>query len=207
MQKHNVFFIHLIIHVIYFAALPFLTDPAASDAALRTQICEDIFYSGFFSANFILCDLNDSNILHEIRNSTNLVDSSAYTNSFVERTFNHLNSHVFSEYTFLCPLKNWSNNRKYVFYVSREYNVSSFKELFKPGRFIHGTNLQGFLPVSHVLILAEEPMCTYMEPNFDLELQYLQMRKYIEPGEYKTVNYLVISVLFNAVYRIIILNL
>jgi len=67
-------------------------------------------------------------------------------------------------------------------YVSKEYNVGSIGGPYKPGRFIIG---RGGQHAPDYLVFAEEPAIAYteeQEPGFNVELQYLRMRKNRSPG-------------------------
>lgn len=175
---------------------PSKTDPAASDARIRKEICEDIIRSEFLP-NFYhwiphkttkLLRPGYSDIFHQIYSS-----SDKYTNSYKKYQF-HVSTHVdtgeihhyFKEYAFVCPIKDEFGNEELTraYYVSKEYNVSSFSELYMPGRFLFGTVLagHGYPMYCHAKIFAEAPARADTETSLDIELQYLRIRKYTQSG-------------------------
>jgi hypothetical protein len=92
------------------------------------------------------------------------------------------------EEVFACPFYNDSPQDVYPYYVSKEYDVGPPGGAYKPGRFVFGTNVvPGRRNTQHVVVmLAEEPAVVYGGPHFNVELLYLHMRKYVEPGEIET---------------------
>ena len=81
------------------------------------------------------------------------------------------------EYVFVCPLENTRTQEVFPLYISKEYNVGPFGGWYKPGRFLFVT------PDEYKPVLAEEPATAYVGLGFNVELYYLQMRKYIQQGK------------------------
>lgn len=95
---------------------------------------------------------------------------------------------MIKEYVFECPLEYSVNDDRapITYYVSKEFNVGPFGKFHvMPGRFLF-VNLESELPVIYAtLTLAEEPAHAHtMESEFDVELCYLQLRKYFQPGKF-----------------------
>lgn len=96
-------------------------------------------------------------------------------------------NHDFKEYLFVCPFKDQSDGSILPFYVSKEYNVGSFgDEPYMPGRFIFPTlvtlSTYTYPKRFYTVILAEKPAIAFTKPNFNIEIYYLGIRKYIQPG-------------------------
>lgn len=171
------------------------TPPVTEQANMRKRICARITGSGFFRSLDLVSMSNRSIrrrrslprfsfIFHQMF-SPILGDSFEYTNPYQQRNLRvNVNGFLrFKEYVFVCPMRNTQSNAVYGFYVSKEYNLSSGGESYKPGRFIVGDCTLRFPFPTISLILAEEPAKAYTEPDFNVELHYLRMRKYIQPGK------------------------
>jgi len=94
-------------------------------------------------------------------------------------TYNDLEEHVF-----VCLLLNWKNYDVVPFYVSKEYNLNLAGEPFKSGRFVFARFLPGVQNSFNYIILAEEPVNAYTGPDFNVELHYLEKKKYYDLGNY-----------------------
>lgn len=103
------------------------------------------------------------------------------------REFNVIGSRYaeLEEYVIACPIKKLINGYVFPFYISKEYNVSPLDELYMPARFLFINFWTDMLNISNdfYLLLAEEPAIGHGDPDFNVELHYLQLRKHVQPGE------------------------
>lgn len=191
------------------ADAPSKTDPAISDPLTRQRICDDITGSGFFHL-FKLSPVNLKEIadnrfsskyidifLELFTSSVNSPDLYEYSNPYKQRLCSNSISALynFNEYLFLCPLEyllDYENADEDLpegdkpiipFFVTKEYNVSPIEGTYKPGRFVFGDLLPDNLASYFQTILAEEPVNAYINPGFNVELFYLERRKYVQPGK------------------------
>ena len=130
--------------------------------------------------------------LSPLENALNLHRPS-YINSFARMNFDIITlnrrgnfaSIRTNEYVFVCLLKCKYTKRLVTHYVSKEYNL--FNNPYKAGRFIFEIqDINRILNTSFV-DLAEEPAEIHEGSNFNIELYYLEIRKYRRHG--KTINY------------------
>lgn len=93
----------------------------------------------------------------------------------------------FKEYVFACLLRSIVNSEKLnIYYVSKEYNLmdGDENESYRAGRFVIGFRGTDPLSVFHTyVLLAENPAEAFVKPTFNVELHYLQIRKYRRPGK------------------------
>jgi hypothetical protein len=162
--------------------------PSGIDSEIRRLICEDISRSGFFlwaesSPTFDSLNLNHPRILNRT-SIANPQDSTELTNAYRERILNFVvGTGKFREYVFTCYLKDWLYGDTHSFYVSKEYNVAPPDAVsYKPGRFVFEDRGRDPLLSFDDLVLAEEPANVYTEPEFNIELYYLRVRKHMQPG-------------------------
>ena len=134
----------------------------------------------------IRCDQNYSrysDILSEIYSYKDPGRDHEYNNPYKLKEFIFNDSVSLKEHVFLCPLKKGYDDEIIIpHHVSKEYNVGPFAEPYMAGRFI----LSIILPQhsnSYNVFLAEEPATALMESDLNVELYYLHMRKYIQPGK------------------------
>lgn len=138
-------------------------------------------------------------IISELDNPTHFHHSYEYSNPYEQMEFRVTTSHYFKEYVFVCPFRNSgsSSNRAIIpYYVSKEYDVGPFGEPYMPGRFIFGNLVPKHPNSLFYMILAEEPASTFTDTNFNVELYYLQIRKYIQLSTVYTNMVLLISAIF-----------
>jgi len=88
------------------------------------------------------------------------------------------------ESVFACPVKDSTDGRSNLFYISKEYNVNSSDMAYKAGRFVFApsVNIPPFRSFVHLMLLAEEPAQAYTSDRFHVESYYLQIRSYIQMG-------------------------
>lgn len=126
-------------------------------------------------------------IFNTLYNRTSLQNSFEYTNPYEQRRFSMRISDSFdiiTEYVFLCPFRDLSTLDLAPIYVSKPYNVSPFADgSYMPSRFVIGNLIPTYLPAYNNLILAEEPVVAYEKSDFNVELHYLRLRKYVKPGK------------------------
>ena len=79
------------------------------------------------------------------------------------------------EYVFVCLMKRESSNDSIPYYVSKVYN------LLNSLRFIVLPKSESFEPFTHIM-LAEEPAKVFGNIDFNVELHYLELRKYHSPS-------------------------
>lgn len=174
---------------------PSEADPTKSDAGFRERICEVITSSRFFCMwHLVPIDTKElwsnrnhpeySEVFKQIYSPASLENSYNYQNSYREETFQLAKSqHPFMEHVFICPIKDSSNEFIRPLYVSKEYNVGPFGEhLYKPGRFLFGNFTPNHSHPYVNVMLVENPAIVFTEPNFNVEIYYLQMRKNTKPG-------------------------
>ena len=170
-----------------------------SNAKIRARICKDVDDSGYFSSfgwqSVDIEELYNQRHLEKYCGIFNRVFRPSilyndYTmNSYIHRRFNLVDdsySYMIKEFVFECPLEYSINDDRapITYYVTKEFNVGPFKKSYvMPGRFLF-VNLESELPVIYTsLILAEEPAYAHtMGSGFDVELCYLRLRKYFQPG-------------------------
>lgn len=178
--------------------MPSVADPATMNASMRQQICDDIANSGIFHLlNFVPVDTKKifnkrnnptySAMFHRLYISTN--GSYKYENQYTRQTLRvSVDLYEFEEYLFVCPLKSLYGRDIIPFYISKEYDVSSLDEHYMPARFVFKRFLPGHPNAHYYTLLAEQPANVHAEPDFNVEIHYLQMRKYIEPGKMSKIN-------------------
>lgn len=176
---------------------PSESDPAFLDARIRKRICKDIGDSGFFHwVPLVPFDTVSSpdernhplslEIFHQIYTfspTESAPDNYEYTNLYKPKEFNVLDLYNCVEHVFICLFLHPGaiDNYLLLFYVSQEYNVGPLGRWYKPGRFVFGSETVTLSP--SFISLAEEPAIAYMEEGFNVELHYLQKRRYIQPGK------------------------
>lgn len=106
-----------------------------------------------------------------------------YNNSYKAVEFTMTDSFQFREYFFLCPTKDRFFHNTVLLHVSKEYNVCPFVEPRMLGRFLLSNILPEQSNSLDSVVLAEEPGEAYVEPNFNVELHYLRIRKYVRQGK------------------------
>lgn len=170
-------------------------DPVILEASNQESICEDIAGSGFFHWwRLIPVDKEEihrnryhpkySEVFYQIYTPGSSPDSYEYNNSLRPYEFLLMGSlHYMTEHVFLCPLKSLLNKDIMLFFVSKEYDVSPFDGYVMPGRFVFADFTPGHPSIHNYIILAEEPARAYVEPNFNVEIHYLRMRKHVQPGK------------------------
>lgn len=92
----------------------------------------------------------------------------------------------FKEYVFVCVVgkRYWSSRTAVPVYISKEYNVGIEHGPYMAGRFVIGKFSLGYLYPNHnKILLAEQAAIAHTEPEFDTELHYLRIRKYVQPGK------------------------
>lgn len=173
-------------------------DPAAANALVRQRICEDVTGSGFFEWSELVpvnmkVTQNElqqsialySDLFHRIyRPNRNLLkrllSPFSYDNQYSLQELiitSALGSRYYfrtREFVFVCLLRQRSSTLLVPYYVSKEYNVSD-GEGYQAGRFVFGDRKPN---VPEHVILAEESAEAYVRSDFNVELHYLQMRKY-----------------------------
>ena len=158
------------------------------------RIYGDIGSSGFFQlVGWNPINIDEMNLDWEDDSSSGVSDEDydplEHSNPYTLKEFNVLDSvksHDFKEYVITCPpLKDFFiSDRSEIFYhVSKEYNVSPVEGQYKPGRFVFANFIPEVQTSYNYMILAEEPARAYRSPRFNVELHYIQMRKYISPGK------------------------
>lgn len=181
--------------MVIFTDSPSETDPVIWNPQL---ICEDILGSEFFEllglvpndVRKIYLNWNQqgySAFFSQVYDSSNLLDSYESTYPYKLREFSKMTTfHHLREYLFVCPATDTSekNVMVYPYYVSKEYNVGLLGQSFKSGRFVFSNFIPGRRDSYDIVILAEEPAIVHTEPSFNIELHYLHIRKYIDPGEF-----------------------
>ena len=73
-------------------------------------------------------------------------------------------------------MKDSSNGRLFLFFISKEYNINSLDVVtYKAGRFVFAplTHEPVFEPTIDALLLAEEPAQAFTNENFQVESYYL----------------------------------
>ena len=151
-----------------FPETPSETDVALTDFQARRLLCEDIFTGGFFDPlKFRIFDTHDLQ---------------QYENLYRQQEFSMFGSYRFKEYVFGCPLENFTDEAVMAFFITKEYNVSPWHDLYKPGRFAFKDFTPGYVYPYNYVVLAEEPAEAITQPGFNIELHYLQIRKYVTPG-------------------------
>jgi hypothetical protein len=165
------------------------------DWRIRRRICEHIANSGIFQFfDFALVrgatneprrrDSDPANTPGE--NGDDVAEQQQRDeNSYCQREFDLADGfYRFEEYVFECPLEDWLNKVAITFYVSKEYNVGPLRAgEHMPGRFVFKNFTPGRLHPYNYVVLAEQPATAYLETNFNVELHYLRMRKYVKPGK------------------------
>ena len=156
---------------------------------MRERICENIGESGFFSwwhlaridKNEILRDKDSYlDIYGLIDNSTNPSNTNLYDlKEFVMMP----DAQFLKDFFFICLFERSPDRAIIPFYISKEYDVSPFQDLYMPGRFVIGNFMPELPTVYRAIMLAEEPARAYEKPDFYVELHYIQLRKYVHPGK------------------------
>lgn len=176
---------------------PTKRDAAKEDAHIRLRVCEDITDSDIFMADTMEAvdmdemykELNQekySDLFHQIYEPTknpakSLIQPYEYKNLYTLREMDVLIRFVdsssttfrFPEYVFVCLLRNWDSNDISAYYVSKEYNVSDDGP-YTAGHFVFWGRGR--------VILSEEPAKSYARNDYNVELHYLHLRKYHQPG-------------------------
>ena len=172
----------------WLSGAPLRTDLAEGNAGIRRRICDDIICNKYFyrtsfellQAGVIYRDLKHPrfmDVFQLVHNSANVYANSYRPLGFIMDDIN------FQEYVFYCPFRDLDDEEStYHFHISKEYNVGPFSEPYMPGRFLIGHSEAEKLDEID-LLLAEEPAKAYTKQGFDIELFYLQLRKYIGPGK------------------------
>lgn len=125
-------------------------------------------------------------IYHLIYSSPHLANE--YTNPYRHLEFHGAEAGDFKEHVFVCLSRFWTYGAILPIYVSKEYDVSPpFVVPRKKGRFVIGHERRSTpSPVSPIfydfILLAEEPAVANTEPGFNVELYFLNIREYIQPG-------------------------
>ena len=185
-------------------------DPALTDSRIRKKICRDITKSGFFYWDILkpvkmkkifrkLQQPRYTNIFNQIYTRTNPADQVQrllhlhvyeYTNEYKRWQFHAINSIDFAtstrtisttEYAFICLMQDSRNNIK-TYYVSKEYNLYG-DGAYVAGRFLFRKSRMQAPPNHYQILLAEEPAVVIHRYNFNVELYYLGIRKYRQPGK------------------------
>lgn len=172
------------------------TDPALQSPQTRERICEEILGSGFFQwYGFVAIRRSDVGrywdhslysplfwLVYQPTNSS--LNQFEYTCPYITLNYITLNMNDFPEYVFVCLVNDPDPSGQQPsaitpVYVSKEYNVGPFSVPIKPGRFVY------FMPRHYGVkfALAEEPAVAYTDLRFNVELHYLQIRKYVQPGK------------------------
>ena len=146
---------------------------------------------GFESVNMkeILADLQEPqywDILDLIYRSTpaqTASNSYEYFNPYVPKQFVFKNivfgsfpstSFSFKEYTFACLLRSKRSKKIIPFYVSKAYGLQHDR------RFVFMENVDVYYSL---MMLAESSADIYTNQNFNVELHYLELRKFHQPGK------------------------
>lgn len=168
---------------------PSIDDPVFSDPTARDRICKDIVSNGIFlKMQLTACNLKDW-YFHDIFSP--YIHHSAQ--QYSRRQFRFMvpiSSHPFYEYVFPCLVKYSRDSTIVPFYISKEYNVAPDAILSswrKPGRFVLGnfvpTDEGHYFHEDFYVMLAEESAYLYVGHNFNIEMYYLNIRKYVQPGK------------------------
>lgn len=174
--------------VIFINELSCLDFPTKTDAQTWESLCKEIFSSGYFElVNVVLVDIREDFFNPNSWYSSEILEifDHDFTNPYILRKINLFGNLEVEEYIVACPVRKRESNYIFPCYVSKEYNVASFGDSYMPGRFIF-LNLMAEYTNHHsefYIILAEEPGIAHTEPDFNVELHYLQIRMYVEPGK------------------------
>ena len=200
------------IHFFHVLDPPLARDTAHTDSGERQKICEDITRSGFFSWDFMkpvkmkkifrkLQQPRYTNIFNQIYTRTRSEDQvqrllhphiNEYTNAYKRWQFHAIDSIEFAtstqtvstiEHAFICLMKD-SRGNIIPYYVSKEYNLYGEGEgVHVPGRFLFRKPRIQTPPNHYQILLAEKPAVGIEKHNFNVELYYLGIRKYRQPGK------------------------
>lgn len=177
------------------------------DPQIRRRICEDISYSSFVRVLKLvpidIAELHDSQsnwmCARVFEETYTLTDERQYINPYRLMAFTTLFPlQYFREQVFVCTLIDRLRNRIHPFYVSKEYNISLSKQHFTPGRFIFGSLLPATSWPYTDILLAEQPVKPRTEPDFNVEMHYLRIRKFVPMC--KKFPYFLISFLLKSYY-------
>ena len=184
------YFLRRIHWILFFSDPPSDLDPVMSDTSLRLQICDDISNSVVFK----LYGKSSSNIERFGNDfySRTVLQLFGLKHAYMPREFKiveipprfpgrkpisvHKNEHVFP-----CLLKEDHTNISFPFYVSKLYNAANG---FSAHRFRFPEKL---FSLNKDIMLVEGSAKTYMNPTFNIELHYLELRKNYQPGRYRCV--------------------
>lgn len=178
-------------------------DSAATRAPIRRRICNDVTGAEgyFWSFNNNIRAIDAATMRYKLSHPRyqnifdEIFESERYTNPYRRRKFKVFGFGGIEEYVFVCVLLNWTTDRIFPIYVSKEYNVSLPGESYKPGRFV----FMAFVPRNpdsfDFITFAEEPVSIYAKSGFHVELHYLQRRKYFQSG-----NCAILTVAFSSIF-------